>query len=1574
MKSEERIMERDEPRAAHPTRASTNAETAVAVPAGPLSPWQRWGARTDAVAGPLWVRRTVDIAPDPGATAGSAGVDDELLREAFEAVTGRHEVLRSSFHAPADCTPHSAAGAAPAWSVREVPEPLVEALDGILAAEVARLDPAAGAVLRALVVRLGTGRLRLVLTASALAADAVCLDLLFRAWAAAYDELAAGREVSHQEVLQAGDLALWADEMVRDEAGAPGRRHWLRRASAPPPALPYRHESAGSPDGPRVGSVALPPEVAEGARRLGAEADVPPESALLALWAVWLARMTGRTGGDRAAIAVRTTGRSFEELADAVAPLARTLPLEIGLPPGASVVEICRLARDEEREATSWQDVYDWDDPALAGALPAVGFAVEAEPPFPPLRFGGLTAVSSSREGRPVPADLVLTGDRTALRVDFDPERFSQPAVSRFAGQLAALARSASAGGGVRSWEELSLLDDDTVRRLTAAPESPATREPIHRGIVRELRRRPDAVAVASGARRLTGGELDRRSARLAAGLKSLGVLPEGRVALLLERGVDVPVAILGVMRAGAAYVPVDPDTPAPRVAHILDVSEASLLIVDREVPRELEVSPAVPVTVSLERLTGTPAIDLRIGREPDDETPVAPEGLAYVLFTSGSTGLPKGVAVSHRNLASYVDSARRLLAGVGPEEEGERGFAAVSTVAADLGNTAIFCSLASGGTLHLFGAAEAADPARFGEAMSRSRADLIKISTSHLRAMVEAEGARALPAHGVVLGGERLPAMLPAAIERAALQAGRPAPRLFNHYGPTEATIGSFARPVAGSLPEPWLADVPLGRPLAHAVARLVEPRGLEPVPAGVVGELLLGGAGVSRGSLGRSAETPERFVPDPWGTEPGARLYRTGDLARELPDGEILFVDRVDHQVKIRGHRVEPGEVEALLSGHPEVTAAAVVVVKAPGGGPRLAAYVVSGLRQEAGSETDRSSEVASHLRAWLRERLPEAMVPSTVTLLPALPLTINGKLDRRALPAPETEGGMMSGRSARTTAERVLRDAWREALRVEDVGLDDDFFELGGDSILSIRIVARARRQGIEITVSELFDHPTIARLAPLARRRETAGIGAASPVEGPVPLTPVQRRFFELEPPEPEHYNMSLLFQVRERPRADHLAGAVAILVARHDAFRLRFHRDGGGWSQRVAPDGGPIPFAVLDLTGMPPEARPREVERAADQVQRSLDLADGPIARVVHLRLGEVDRLLLLVHHLAIDAVSWRIVLEDLESAYRSLRRGEPPIPPPPSTPFSRWAERVVEHAGSEEVASEADLWLDRPTPVPRFPTASRNVVNDEGSACTMTVTLDRSMTFDLLQTIPSARGYRIHEIAVAGLVGAIRRWAGGDAVSIEIEGHGREDLFPDVDLSRTVGWFTTHTPLYVDLSETPGDAPLALAETVSRAYRRLPARGIGYGLLRHVARGEAAARVKAQPEPEIYFNYLGQLDAVLDEGSLFTPAPEEPGAERGARNPRSRPLGVHASVSDGRLSVVWTYASKLLRRETVEGLAKSFEREMERLVDACSRETEARSYTPEEFTDVELGQHELDAILGQLGDVEGVGG
>ncbi|AUG80427.1 hypothetical protein CFP65_5736 [Kitasatospora sp. MMS16-BH015] len=798
-----------------------------------------------------------------------------------------------------------------------------------------------------------------------------------------------------------------------------------------------------------------------------------------------------------------------------------------------------------------------------------------------------------------------------------------------------------------------------------------------------------------------------------------------------------------------------------------------------------------------------------------------------------------------------------------------------------------------------------------------------------------------------MLVGGE---ALTPALAEQLAQAVGG---RLLNVYGPTEATIWSTAHPVHEG-------SHSIGRPLSNTRAYVLDERGA-PVPIGVPGELHLGGTGVAAGYLHQPELTAERFLADPFAADPAARMYRTGDLVRYRSNGEIEYLGRRDGQVKIHGFRVEPGEIEAALAAAPGVRHAAVVAAEDGRGGQRLIGYLVL-----AGPLDE------EELRRHLEARLPRHLVPAQFVALAAMPLLPSGKTDRRALPEPPPLRRRTPSATAPATAtERSLAGIWRDLLRCGEIGVEDNFFDLGGDSIVAIQMVSRARQAGIVLTARDLFQHQTLGELAAVARQdgRITAEQGVLVGESG---LAPIQHWFFEQRLADQHHYNQAVLADVLAGPLdLALLARARDAVLRHHDALRNTFHPDPTGWIQRTgAPEPVTEPIEHVELGALPPADWPAELEAVQNRAHRALDLDRGPLLRMVSVGYGghRPDQLFTVIHHTVVDGVSWRILLEDLQHAYRLLRDGHRVELPAKTTSYREWIARLAQEAASDRTLAELDYWTEQvegPHPAHALP-RDRDGGNTEAAARTTTAEFTTEETEALLHEVPRAHHADLHVLLLCALAEACAQWTGSSSLLLDLEGHGREELFEDVDLSRSVGWFTALYPLRIDLPTDPAERPAAVREQV----RRIPRRGIGHGLLRHLhPDASVRSRLAAGHRPEIVFNYLGQADASHRDGALLALATGSVGAPHAPAQTRRHLLNVNGLVAGGRLRVDFTFSEAVHDPATIRDLADRFGDLLRRRVADCR--AGLIRLAPSDFPDVELTQESLDDLLGEIRDQEG---
>jgi non-ribosomal peptide synthase protein (TIGR01720 family) len=776
------------------------------------------------------------------------------------------------------------------------------------------------------------------------------------------------------------------------------------------------------------------------------------------------------------------------------------------------------------------------------------------------------------------------------------------------------------------------------------------------------------------------------------------------------------------------------------------------------------------------------------------------------------------------------------------------------------------------------------------------------------------------------------------------------------NLYGPTEASVDVSALTFDGSGPGP---TVPIGRPVFNTQLGVLDSWG-HPVPIGVPGELCLGGVQLARGYLNRPDLTAERFTPDPFGSD-GGRLYRSGDLARWLPDGTVEYLGRLDHQVKLRGYRIELGEIEAVLAQFPHLREVAVLAREDKAGDRRLVAYLVP--------DDPADAPTPEVLRTFLRARLPRYMLPAAFVVLNAMPLTPNGKLDRKALPSPIAKPRAAgSGAAPSTPSEEILARAWAEVLRVDRVGVDENFFELGGDSILGIQIVARVNQAGLRLTPKDLFEHQTIAELARVAVVSRPI-IVEPGPIVGEVPLSPIQHWFFELGLTDPDHWNQALLLEAPSGLNPVIMERALAHLCRHHDALRHTFHREAGAWQQTAAPPDERAMVTTIDLSLLSGDEQRRAIESAAAAFQGTLNLSSGPLVRALHMNLGpgQSGRLLLVLHHLVVDGVSWRIILEDLQRAYQQLRSGSAVELPARTSSFRQWATRLREHAESDAVRGQLGYWSSaRRLEGATLPIDHELGPNTEASSADVSVSLDRDETSALLREVPAAYHTQAGDALITALLTALARWTGRTRLLIDLEGHGREAIFDDIDLSRTVGWFTA---IFPTLLELPGGGPGDTVKSVKEQLRQIPDRGLGHGVLRYLSADPAIrATLQSLPPAEVVFNYAGQFDQT-SAAAGFTRAPELAGANHAPSSRRTHVLEVSAVIADGQLQAGFGYSRNLHHRETIERIAQEFIAALRELIAHCVS-AGAGGYTPSDFPQSGLQQAELDRLLESLDGLE----
>ncbi|MET0234049.1 MAG: amino acid adenylation domain-containing protein, partial [Kibdelosporangium sp.] len=1467
----------------------------------PLSPTQAgllYHAAFDGGSDVYVVRLLVDL---------DGRVDAAALRAAGDTLLARHPNLRAGFKytASGDAVQLVPDKATVHWHEADLsglsaPSAQDQALAGLLARDPG-LDTAEPPLVRLTLVRLSPRRHRLIITHHHLLVDGWSMPLMLRELFTLY--ASGGDDAGLPPVRPYQDYLGWLARQDRAAAEAAWR---AALSGVDGPTLLSSGEQTGAARSVRA---ELPDGIAEWARGRGLTLNTVMQGA----WGMLLGWLTGR---DDVVFGATVSGRSpdLPGVAEMIGLFINTVPVRVRLPAGETVSTVLTRLQDEQARLTGHHHLGLVDIQRAAGTGELFDTLVVVE--NYPLDLAELTGPDA--EPRIVGVDgveathypltlVVLPDERPRLKLIHRTDAFDTAAAELLLTRLLMLVRSMISDPG-RPVARIEALTSAERKRLLGTP---AGVDPGVPATIPELlgRHRQDSVAVSCSGTELSYRALHAWANRLARWLIERGAGPERLVGLVLPRSVDLVVAVVGVLKSGAAYVPVDPDYPPSRIDFLLD--DAAPVLVLRELP-------------SVEELAGYSDAEIR-----DDErsTPLLPSHPAYLIYTSGSTGTPKGVLVPHQNVVHLLDATRALF-----EFGADDVWTLFHSYAFDFSVWELWGALVFGGRLVVVPWEVSRSPDEFLRLLAGERVTVLNQTPSAFAQLVHADtGAAELALRYVVFGGEALD---PVAVREWHARRGEESPVLVNMYGITETTV----HVTHGK------TDQGIGRPLPHLRCYVLD-TALRPVPAGVVGELYVSGAGLARGYRNRTGLTATRFVADPFGA-PGARMYRTGDLARWTADGTLDYQGRADHQVKIRGFRIELGEIEATLSTHPQVSQAVVIAREDVPGDKRLVAYAVT----QAG---------ASSLREHLTAALPAHMVPMVVPL-DVFPLTENGKLDRAALRPPDPTT-VTTTRDPRNQREELLCGLFTDVLGTGSAGVDDDFFALGGDSIIAVQLVSRARLAGLVFTPRDVFGQRTPARLAVVATSIEQSAEDSVDPVAavGEFPLTPIMRWFVERGGPLAgfcQWMTAELPAGLSERQ----LTEAVQALLDHHDTLRMRIQRAGDDWRAEIMPPGAVQARNVIDRV----EWSDASIPERAEFERTRLRPKSGEMIRVAWFDGGDAkpSTVLLVLHHFAVDGVSWRILLPDLRTACAAATSGQPSELAPVGTSFRSWARRVRPDRPAEE-ALWAGMFAVADPPLTDRPLDP--AVDLIGAVRQVTLELPAGHTAPLLTSVPAAFHGRVNDVLLTALALAVSRWRGrrgkpgNGPVLVDVEGHGREqDVVPGADLTRTVGWFTTIFPVALDPGTSGWDDVRRGGPALGRALKRVkeqlravPDNGIGYGLLRYLD-PDAGARLAGHRPPQIGFNYLGRFAASAG-GDLG--GGSDPGV------PVAHAIELNAFTRDDTdgptLVANWSWPQGIVPDEDMAELARNWFEALSLLVGHAVAQGGS---TPSDFPLVSMTQRELD--------------
>ena len=1445
------------------------------------------------------------------------------LEEAFCKLIQRHETLRTSFALKEGQTVqliHSTIDFKVEYF--EVQEDQVKKM---VAAFIKPFDLAKAPLFRVGLIKLSGHKHLLMLDIHHIIADGVSMNILTEEFIRLYE----GKGLPKLGI-QYKDYAVWQHQLFTGESiHARGRakqeEYWLKAFDDEIPVLnlptDYPRPTIQSFAGDRI-TFNTGRELAVGLKNLAAATGGTLYMVLLAAYNVLLSKYAGQ---EDIIVGSPSAGRPHTDLEGIIGMFVNTLAMRNRPESGKTFKEFLLEVKANALSAYENQD-YQFEElveklnlkrDISRNPLFDTVFALQnmenvalniAELQFTPYEF----------ENRVAKFDLTLeateSGEEIGFSLEYCTKLFREETIQKMAGHFLNILREVTAKPDVQL-AGIDMLSEAEKRQLLVEFNDIKAKYPKERTVQalfqEHAARRPEQIAVVFEDQQLTYGELNQKANQLALRLREKGVKEDTIVGLMVKPSLEMFIGIMGILKSGGAYLPIDYAYPKDRILYMLEDSRTEILLTQGDLNTGVGFQGEI---LDLNQA------ELYRGESNNFSDMNRPDHLAYVIYTSGSTGKPKGVMIEHRSLINlcqwHIDYYQIKHSDKSTKYAGF-GF--------DASVWEIFPYLLAGSTIHVIPEAIRLEPQELNHYFEEQG---ITISFLPTQVCEEFLGLGNRSLRKLLTGGDKLRQYVKNNFE------------LINNYGPTENTVVTTC-----FVTNQAYLNIPIGKPIANCqVYILSQSQQLQPM--GVAGELCIAGDGLARGYLYRPDLTAEKFIPNPWKT--GERMYRTGDLARWLPDGNIEFLGRIDQQVKIRGNRIELGEIETQLLRHEAIRETVVMDREDANGSKYLCAYIV----------TDRELSV-SDLRSYLAQELPDYMIPSYFIPLEKIPLTANGKIDRKAL--PEVVGNLGAGVeyvAPRNEKEEILVQVWQEVLKVAKVGIKDNFFNLGGDSIKAIQVLARLNSYDFKLEIKDLFEHPVIEEACEFIKtvtRKSEQGL-----VTGEVKFTPIQSWLWEQNFATKNHFNQAVMLYRKEGFAENSLRSVFTKLVEHHDALRMVVKKEGQRLTQfNRGLEGELYSLEVHDLTGVL-EVKPA-IEAAAERIEKSIDLQNGPLLKVGLFKTNQGDHLLIVIHHLVIDGISWRILFEDIALGYQQAFNGNAIQLKDKTDSFQTWSSKLTDYANSKEALEEIEYWKRVEeqviTPLPKDAAVAVRKGKDN---VRMELSADESEK--LLKQVNKAYNTEINDILLTAVGLAIKQWQGAGKVLINLEGHGREAILEDVDISRTVGWFTAQYPVVLDIT---GEKELAYwIKAVKENLRNIPHKGIGHGILQYLTAPENKQEMQFQLKPEISFNYLGQFDRDIDTGVFAVsnmPTGKQVSPDMG--NPYA--LNISGMVIAGQLILDLAYDPKEYQKNTIEKIAKDLKENLLHLIEHCIK-VDRTELTPSDYDIKDLTFEGLEDVLGNF--------
>ncbi|AWM21070.2 plipastatin non-ribosomal peptide synthetase PpsC [Bacillus subtilis] len=1457
-------------------------------------------------------------------------LNPERMDRAFKELIKRHESLRTAFEQDE--------GGDPVQRIHdEVPFTLQTTVLGerteqeAAAAFIKPFDLSQAPLFRAQIVKVSDERHLLLVDMHHIISDGVSVNILIRE----FGELYNNRNLPALRI-QYKDYAVWQEGFKTGDAYKTQEAYWLKQLEGELPVLDLPADHARPPvrsfAGDKV-SFTLDQEVASGLHKLARENGSTLYMVLLAAYTAFLSRLSGQ---EDIIVGSPIAGRPHKDLEPILGMFVNTLALRTRPEGGKPFVQYLQEVRETALEAFEHQD-YPFEE--LVDKLELTR-DMSRNPLFDvmfvlqnmdqeSLELDELCLKPAANNGHQTSKfDLTLYAQEQphgllTFQMEFSTDLYKKKTIEKwlqyFINMLLSIIKDNKAALGT-----INILNEDEthylIHELNRTKIDYPRNETISRLFEMQAEQTPNAVAIVSDTQVFTYEDLNSWANQIASVLQIKGVGPDSVVALLTGRTPELIAGILGILKAGGAYLPIASDLPVERIAYMLSDSGAALLLQSEKTEKQLlDIECEQIIIEDIQKQGKTKNVDSSAG----------PHSLAYIIYTSGSTGKPKGVMIEQRSVIRLVKNSNYIT--FTPEDR----LLMTSSIGFDVGSFEIFGPLLNGAALHLSDQQTFLDSHQLKRYIEHQGITTIWLTSSLFNHLTEQNEQTFSQLKHLIIGGE---ALSPSHVNR--IRNVCPEVSIWNGYGPTENTTFSTCLHIQKT----YELSIPIGRPVGNSTAYILNQWGvLQPV--GAVGELCVGGDGVARGYLGRPDLTKEKFVPHPFA--PGDRLYRTGDLARWLPDGTIEYVGRIDDQVKVRGYRVELGEIESALRQIDGVKEAAVLARTAQTGSKELFGYI----SVKAGTN-------AEQVRSLLACSLPNYMIPAYIIEMENLPLTSNGKLNRKALPEPDF-ASKQTYIPPRNELEEQLALIWQEVLGIQRIGIEDSFFELGGDSIKALQVSARLGRYGLSLQVSDLFRHPKIKDLSPFIRKSER--IIEQGPIQGDVPWTPVQQWFFSQDIEERHHFNQSVMLFHSGRLSENALRPALKKLAEHHDALRMVYRNDDRRWIQinQGIHESQLYSLRISDLSQSESGWETKIKQEVAD-LQQSINLQEGPLLHAALFKTLTGDYLFLAIHHLVVDGVSWRILLEDLSAGYQQAAAGQTIQLPPKTDSYQEYARRIQEYAQSSKLIREEAYWRSvEEQQAAELPYEIPHHVNiDFSKRDSLSFSLTEADTAVLLQNVNHAYGTDTQDILLTAASLAICEWTGGSKLRIAMEGHGREHILPELDISRTVGWFTSMYPALISF-ENHRDELGTSVKTVKDTLGRIPNKGVGYGMLKYLTHPENKS-ITFSKTPEISFNYLGQFNDI-ERQDTFRPSSLGSGKDITHTWKREQIIEMSAMAADKKLHFNLSYPPARFHRNTMEQLINRIEHFLLDIMKHCAGQQKAEK-TLSDFSSQSLTAEDLDSI------------